>query len=79
MSNNNSININICILCSQAMYMEVWMSKFSKILAVLILILLVEILFIYKGYLKNKNSKTPTIEEINPHNYSAQVSVNYLF
>lgn len=55
------------------------MSKFSKILAVLILILLVEILFIYKGYLKNKNSKTPTIEEINPHNYSAQVSINYLF
>ncbi|MFL0267716.1 hypothetical protein [Candidatus Clostridium radicumherbarum] len=53
------------------------MSRFIKILAVLILILLVEIFFIYRGYLKNKNGKTPTIEEINPHNYSAQISINY--
>jgi|GEM_PF-6307438 len=55
------------------------MSKFVKILTVLIFILLVEIIFIYKGYINSKNNKAPTIEEINPYNYSAYILKNFKF
>lgn len=43
------------------------MSKFSKVLIILILILLVEVILIYKGYLRNKNEGFPTIKEIRPY------------
>lgn len=53
------------------------MSKFLKILAVLIFIPLVEIVLIYKGYINNKNKRVPTIEEINPYNYTAYIPKNF--
>jgi hypothetical protein len=55
------------------------MSKFIKILAILIFILLVEIIFIYKGYVSSKNKEVPSIEEINPYNYTAFISKCFIY
>jgi hypothetical protein len=52
------------------------MSKFIKLLTILLLILLVEVIFIYKGYINNKNKNLPSTNEISPYNYTVFISNN---
>lgn len=52
------------------------MSKFTKIVLVLLLILLVEIFFIYKGYISNKRKGVPTIKDSSPFYFTVKYTVN---